>query len=461
MSVRDKRRNKAGYDATYDATFVNEEALIERILDPDEIAKHEQRDPVNRCLAYSKAGRYLLSMLDLAYARGDSRAALRTLFERGLSRLWQGEACFRERGRYSPHDINLVSCGFSLLAVAFGEGLGFERAVLARLAACIPAEMDALVDRVMAVYLPDRPIAEELRDFYASRYRPLLKLLDAQPDKRPGLLKKYLDSWPKRLGDQGPEGRRPKHQTPGYRGYWCFEAAAVVAAFGIDDSGFIDHEYYPGELMRWRKDGDIAQHQLPLEQMPLPDYSQKETPEERHARNLARLKPQAYMDAPDDLKAHRPLFDTLCAELPETLRQMLWNSLVVDWEDLSDCSLPVALSVTEFDVNLYRDYGKRCVLRVDWKDLDSALSFTRQLIKSQGIEDEFDLDPTEAIPADEPEPIVALFREADRWLQARGYRFIRIETGDDSYMGTVCPAETAASLIETCRAHGEECHAPA
>lgn len=454
MSVRDKRRDKAGYDAT----FTNEEALVEETLDPDEIEKLEQIDPVYRCTEYSDAGRMEIGMLDLAYARGDSRAALRPLFERGLSRLWQGEACFRERGRYSPHDINLVESEFSLLAVAFGEGLGFERAVLARLAACIPAEMNALVDRVLAVYLPDRPIAESLRD--PGKYRPLLKLLDAEPDKRPGLLKKYLDSWPRRLGPRGPEGPWPMHQSSEYRGYWCFEAAAVVAAFGIDDSGFIDHEYYPGELMRWRKDGDIAQHQLPLEQMPLPDYNQKETAEERHARKLARLKPQAYMDAPAELAAQRPLFDALCAELPETLRQMLWNSLVVSWEDLSDCSLPVALSVTEFDVDLYRDYGKRCVLHVDWKDLDSALSFTRQLIKSQGIEDEFDLDPTEAIPADEPEPIVALFREADRWLQARGYRFIQIETGGDSYMGTVHRSEDADSVVRHCRTSGLECHVP-
>ena len=35
----------------------------------------------------------------------------------------------------------------------------------------------------------------------------------------------------------------------GYVGYWCFEAAGVVAALKIDDSSFSSHPHYPKDLV--------------------------------------------------------------------------------------------------------------------------------------------------------------------------------------------------------------------
>ncbi len=34
-----------------------------------------------------------------------------------------------------------------------------------------------------------------------------------------------------------------------YIGYWCFEAAGVVAALGIDDASFSSHPHYPKDLV--------------------------------------------------------------------------------------------------------------------------------------------------------------------------------------------------------------------
>jgi hypothetical protein len=38
-----------------------------------------------------------------------------------------------------------------------------------------------------------------------------------------------------------------------YFGYWAFDIAAAVAAFGLDDSAFSDHKYYPKELAHYLK----------------------------------------------------------------------------------------------------------------------------------------------------------------------------------------------------------------
>jgi hypothetical protein len=41
---------------------------------------------------------------------------------------------------------------------------------------------------------------------------------------------------------KGPEGG-------GFVGYWCFESAAVVKAFGIDDKEIREQQYYPKDLL--------------------------------------------------------------------------------------------------------------------------------------------------------------------------------------------------------------------
>jgi len=57
--------------------------------------------------------------------------------------------------------------------------------------------------------------------------------------------------WRKRVGWWGSF----ENGSDGYFGYWCFEAALAVRLFGIDDSSFADHSYYPKDLARfWRPD---------------------------------------------------------------------------------------------------------------------------------------------------------------------------------------------------------------
>jgi len=105
---------------------------------------------------------------------------------------------------------------------------------------------DALLDDI-AVQLGDteRPVSESL--LYKTRFNKLYKVIQAAPDKRPKLMLAYLNAWYKL------EGSPQYHvmDNDSYDGYWSWEAALVTKLYGIDDSLFIDHEYYPKDLVHW------------------------------------------------------------------------------------------------------------------------------------------------------------------------------------------------------------------
>ena len=105
---------------------------------------------------------------------------------------------------------------------------------------------DALLDEI-SVKLGDveRPVSESL--LYKTRFNKLYKVIQAGPDKRPKLMLAYLDAWYKLEGS--PENHLMDNDS--YRGYWSWEAALVTKLYGIDDSLFIDHEYYPKDLVHW------------------------------------------------------------------------------------------------------------------------------------------------------------------------------------------------------------------
>ncbi len=65
------------------------------------------------------------------------------------------------------------------------------------------------------------------------------------------LIRIYLEKeWYKEHKKQGGfENHNNNHDT--YSGYWSFEAAAVVKIMGLDDSSFINNQYYPKDLVHF------------------------------------------------------------------------------------------------------------------------------------------------------------------------------------------------------------------
>ncbi len=104
---------------------------------------------------------------------------------------------------------------------------------------------DGLIERLVAPWVPDRPIPDKATRHLP--YRKLFKVFAATPDKRPALMGKYLDEW------YHASRREPyidQHQGSGmnFYGYWAWEAAATTWVLGMDDSSYRDMPFYPKDL---------------------------------------------------------------------------------------------------------------------------------------------------------------------------------------------------------------------
>jgi hypothetical protein len=83
---------------------------------------------------------------------------------------------------------------------------------------------------------------------YPAIYNELIAIVEAEAEKRPELMKKYLEHWYQSMkpihwfdNDKAAEGA--------YIGYWAFDAALVVMLFDIDDSTFRNNKFYPKDLV--------------------------------------------------------------------------------------------------------------------------------------------------------------------------------------------------------------------
>ena len=117
-------------------------------------------------------------------------------------------------------------------------------------------DMDGLLERLVAPYVPDRgePPSECTRHL---PYFKTLKIFAAAPEKRPAMMARYIDEWyvasrREPYYDSHTEGREQNHL-----GYWCFEAATISIVLDIDDSSYRDMQFYPKDL------ADFARRQTP------------------------------------------------------------------------------------------------------------------------------------------------------------------------------------------------------
>ena len=223
----------------------------ELILEIHEVHKDEISGKEKDCYFQSLTSIELLACSRIAYAKGDSDVEIKLRYDFFIKHLFQSEECHQHITDKDSHPLTLTNDRFVSCATVYGICLGYEKTNLKKMAKCIPAGTDQLIDRLLAYYQPDRSISDVLME--KGKYKQLIAIMDSD-DKifQAKMLKTYLDQWPKKLGIRAPDGARPLHETPTYDGYWCYEAAAVVIVADIDDESFKDHEFYPSELMSWR-----------------------------------------------------------------------------------------------------------------------------------------------------------------------------------------------------------------
>ena len=127
--------------------------------------------------------------------------------------------------------------------------LKVESPLITRLLMCIGNEgKDLLLERLIAQIAPNKVRKPAKKLLYPKVYQPLYDALDISKEQQLILIQQFLKNWYKRMSSTGWHDSHKGPGGGGFFGYWCWEAAGVAYAFGIDDSSFRDLPYYPKDL---------------------------------------------------------------------------------------------------------------------------------------------------------------------------------------------------------------------
>jgi hypothetical protein len=185
----------------------------------------------------------LLTRYSAGYPIAGMRESFTTIVERR-------ERHQRALGRLGVDFAAIDDYGQSLWLVSLAILLEVDASVFDRLLACIGNEgRDKLYERLISVRVQGRPAGAKV--MFPKPYQTLYDATIANESETPKLISAFLKIWYPSLGKLGIYWH-DNHKGPqggGFFGYWCLEAAAVVKAFGIDDSEFRNAQYYPGDLV--------------------------------------------------------------------------------------------------------------------------------------------------------------------------------------------------------------------
>ncbi|GAA0824380.1 hypothetical protein GCM10009111_35010 [Colwellia asteriadis] len=193
-------------------------------------------------------------LLHQKYSRGDGLAELKPhLLEALEYRNWQKDYADvlpdnEQVARISKEEIYEDDMRRTLIWLAFAYCLDMGQDYYQQVLELIANQgQDGLLDNI-AVAMGDKNREVAQSTLFKKRFGKLYNVVVAEPSKRSDLVKTYLDAWYK------AEGSPDYHlmDTDAYIGYWCWGAALVVKLYNIDDSSFIDHEYYPKDLVHWQ-----------------------------------------------------------------------------------------------------------------------------------------------------------------------------------------------------------------
>ncbi|NTS77880.1 DUF1911 domain-containing protein [Catenovulum sp. SM1970] len=245
--LRDTLKDKNYYDNSIEFSI---ECLKEDIDDVNYEDKFNYEVKMNTAFGLVRDS---MELLHLKYSRGDNLAEFKPLLLETLTyRQWQKKFADalppnEQVARISKEELGEHKTETLLQWLAFSYCLNMGQDYYQQVLNLIANQgQDGLLDN-LAIAMGDtgREVAEN--PLFKKRFGKLHKVVIAEPAQRPQLLKTYLDAWYKLYGS--PDLHLMDTDT--YKGYWCWEAALVVKLYNIDDSSFIDHEYYPKDLVHW------------------------------------------------------------------------------------------------------------------------------------------------------------------------------------------------------------------
>lgn len=201
--------------------------------------------PANRARYRFSIFRETCEHFILRYSQGEPVASLAELFPRVVESFEayepvEGKRRLNFREDFDDYQTALWLVSLALLFEADDELFG-------RLLSLIGNEgRDQLYERLVAARVADRRPAQEL--LYPEPYRLLLDAADAPAGAGAARVAEFLRVWYPSMKDAYWHETHRKPKTGAFFGYWCFEAAGAVKAFGLDDATFRELRYYPKDL---------------------------------------------------------------------------------------------------------------------------------------------------------------------------------------------------------------------
>jgi hypothetical protein len=194
-----------------------------------------------------------LQRLAAGYSRGDGPDELHSTFSFAVQKLVEADE--KSRAQYGADKNILAHHGryaalfrAALIYLTFGLCLRAPRFEIEAILRCCDRG-DPLLETLARVAAP----GSEARQLAPAFYRIFDRLYDAlgaPSNQRPGLILQYLNVWYReKMEGFAFKGDHLLKQRWAYVGYWCFEAAGVVAALGIEDTMLVDHPQYPSDLV--------------------------------------------------------------------------------------------------------------------------------------------------------------------------------------------------------------------
>jgi len=199
---------------------------------------------------YYALGQYRLALFISSYSRGYAVADLQQNIH-ALIATWEMQRQVDADNVYSTDFKDDIS-GYeqALWVLTWVYLLGVGEAALLRLLACIGnAGQDILFERLVAQMLPGTVRKEAKKLLYPKVYQPLLAALEADDTQQPLLLQSFLQQWYGKMRNADWHNAHLGPDGGGFDGYWCWEAAGVAVAFGLDNTSFQQTQYYPKDLV--------------------------------------------------------------------------------------------------------------------------------------------------------------------------------------------------------------------